>query len=402
MSSDEASAGVTYTSILSDYEEPSNVGSPGVIIYGYDRLPMYPVDPPSLEYMPSPEDPEQAPLSPDYVPGPEYPEYFNLSDEEVTVEDQPYVAADLPIALSPGYIVDSDPEEDPEDESEDGPTDYPADGGDDDDDDDDSSGDKADDEDKEEASEEDEEEEEYLASTDSTAISLVVDPIPSAEETEPFETDESAATPPPPSGTLSSGTPPSWTPPSGTPPLLPIPLPTSSPPLLLPSINYRADVPEVTLPPRKRLCITPGPRYEIRESSSAPTTRLTGGFRADYGFVGTLDAEIRRDPDREIGYGITDIWEDPDEIAEEIPATDVAELGQRMTDFVTTLNLLRRDRRFHTRTGRLMESEARAAREASVQSMDASDTTRSEMIALQIPAGVPTHPDVPEEVGSSS
>ncbi|GKF70044.1 hypothetical protein Tco_0203101, partial [Tanacetum coccineum] len=105
------------------------------------------------------------------------------------------------------------------------------------------------------------------------------------------------------------------------------------------------------------------------------TTRLTGGFRADYGFVGTLDAEIRRDPDKEIGYGITDIWEDPNEIAEEIPATDVAELGQRMTDF---LNLLRRDKRFHTRTGRLMESKARAAREAWVQSMDASDTTRSE------------------------
>ncbi|GKD29605.1 hypothetical protein Tco_1240383, partial [Tanacetum coccineum] len=41
----------------------------------------------------------------------------------------------------------------------------------------------------------------------------------------------------------------------------------------------------------------------------------TRGFRADYHFVGTLDAEIRRDPDREIGYEITDVWEDPDEIA---------------------------------------------------------------------------------------
>nr|GEW03017.1 hypothetical protein [Tanacetum cinerariifolium] len=35
----------------------------------------------------------------------------------------------------------------------------------------------------------------------------------------------------------------SETPPSGTPPLLPIPLPTSSPPLLLPSMSHRADVP---------------------------------------------------------------------------------------------------------------------------------------------------------------
>ncbi|GKF58723.1 hypothetical protein Tco_0172260, partial [Tanacetum coccineum] len=116
---DEASSGVTYTSISSDYEEPSDVGSPGVVIYRYDRLPMHLVDPPSPDYMPSPEEPKQAPLSPDYVSGPEYPEYLALSDEEVPVKDHPYAAADSPIALSLGYIADSDPE----DESEDGPTD---------------------------------------------------------------------------------------------------------------------------------------------------------------------------------------------------------------------------------------------------------------------------------------
>ncbi|GKB79359.1 hypothetical protein Tco_0946254 [Tanacetum coccineum] len=45
---------------------------------------------------------------------------------------------------------------------------------------------------------EDEKEEEHTAPTDSTAIALpAVDHAPSAEETEPFETDESAATPPP-------------------------------------------------------------------------------------------------------------------------------------------------------------------------------------------------------------
>ncbi|GKG50254.1 hypothetical protein Tco_0521354, partial [Tanacetum coccineum] len=36
-----------------------------------------------------------------------------------------------------------------------------------------------------------------------------------------------------------------------------------------------------------------------------PTGRPIGGFRADYGFVGTLDDEIRRDPERDVGYGIT-------------------------------------------------------------------------------------------------
>ncbi|GKC53767.1 hypothetical protein Tco_1076512 [Tanacetum coccineum] len=53
------------------------------------------------------------------------------------------------------------------------------------------------------------------------------------------------------------------TPPSGTPPLLPILLPTSSPPLHLLSIDRRANRPEVTLPPQKRLGIALGPIYEV-------------------------------------------------------------------------------------------------------------------------------------------
>ncbi|GJW32454.1 hypothetical protein Tco_0052486 [Tanacetum coccineum] len=135
-----------------------------------------------------------------------------------------------------------------------------------------------------------------------------------------------------------------------TPPLLPIPLPTSSPPLLLPSTDCRADVHEVTLPPKKRLCIALGTRYKVGECSYAPTARPTRGFRAYY-----------------------------DEITEELPATDVVELGQMMTDFVTTV----RDRRSYARTARLMESEAIASREAWVQSMDASDMARSQVIALR-------------------
>nr|GEX10998.1 putative reverse transcriptase domain-containing protein [Tanacetum cinerariifolium] len=175
--------------------------------------------------------------------------------------------------------------------------------------------------------------------------------------------------------------PPSRTLPSGTPPLLPIPLPTSSPPLLLASTDCRANVLKVTLPPLKRLRIAPGSRYEIGECSSTPTVRSTGGFRADYGFVGTPDAEIRRDPNREIGYGITYVWEDPDEIVEEIPATNMAELDDRLV-MSGQLNLLCRDRRFHARMARLIESKARASREAWVQSIDASDTTCSKVRAL--------------------
>ncbi|GJV02429.1 hypothetical protein Tco_1335998 [Tanacetum coccineum] len=140
--------------------------------------------PASPDYVPGPEEPEQVSLSPDYVSGLEYPEYLAPSDEGVPMEDQPYVVADSPIALSPGYDADSDPEED----SEDDPVDYPADGGDDDDD------DSSDDDKEEEEASEEEEEEEHLAPADSI-IAPVVDHVPSSEETEPFETDEFAPTP---------------------------------------------------------------------------------------------------------------------------------------------------------------------------------------------------------------
>ncbi|GKA43452.1 hypothetical protein Tco_0736176 [Tanacetum coccineum] len=166
----------------------------------------------------------------------------------------------------------------------------------------------------------------------------------------------------------------------GTPPLLPIPLPTSSKPLHLLSTDRRADRLEVTLPPRKMLGIALGLRYEIRESSSAPTNRPPRGFRADYGFVATMDREIMRDLERDVSYGITDTW---DEMLVDMlgaPATDDTELGRRMTEFATRvrqdteeiyvrlddehterqlmagrLNMLYRDRRAYARTALLME-----------------------------------------------
>nr|GEW05654.1 hypothetical protein [Tanacetum cinerariifolium] len=96
MSSDEASFGVTYTSISSDYKEPSDVGSPRVVVYRYDGLPMHLVDPymdaalqalPYPNYVPDLEEPKQEPLLPDYVSRPEYPEYLVQSDAEIPVED---------------------------------------------------------------------------------------------------------------------------------------------------------------------------------------------------------------------------------------------------------------------------------------------------------------------------
>ncbi|GKE73063.1 hypothetical protein Tco_1535104 [Tanacetum coccineum] len=194
-----ASSAVTYTSVYTD-SEPGRVfwgadeeipdgGVPRVIVYGYDGLPMQPVDPASPNYVPEPEHP----ASPDYVPGPEhppspieisfvpepeYPEYLVPSEDGAPMEDQPLPADASPVALSPGYVPDSDPEEDSEEEH----ADYPADGG---DGDDEPSGDDTDDDD---ADDDDED----------PSVIPAVDPVPSAGDTEAFETDESAPTPRPP------------------------------------------------------------------------------------------------------------------------------------------------------------------------------------------------------------
>ncbi|GJT36106.1 hypothetical protein Tco_0926525 [Tanacetum coccineum] len=85
------------------------------------------------------------------------------------------------------------------------------------------------------------------------------------------------------------------------PPPVPTSLPLSSSPLpqlpallfIPPPIDSMEDIPEAKLPPRKRLCPTaPTSRYEVGESSTA-APRPTGGHRADYGFIGTTNAEIR-------------------------------------------------------------------------------------------------------------
>ncbi|GJS35747.1 hypothetical protein Tco_0534129 [Tanacetum coccineum] len=422
MSSDSASSEVTYTSI-------SSHGDPLAWAVDFFRLqePDSPeAAPASPDYVPSPEEPEQAPLSPDYVPGLEYPEYLAPSDEEVPVEDQPYAVADSPIALSPGYVADSDPEED----SEDGPVDYPADGGDGDDD------DSSDDDEEEEASEE--EEDEHLAPADSV-VAPVVDHVPSSEETEPFETDESAATPPsppacrttarisirpeapmpfpseeeverllalppPPPSPLISLSPPSAEerlarclaapalpssplpivphpygspnhvrappgfraamgrlrasspsthhllhpspplppPPSSLhlPPHVPTSLPLPSSPLpplpaslfIPPPVDRREDTPEAELPPRKRLCLTAlTSRYEVGESSTA-APRPAGGHGIDYRFIGTLDAETRRQRPEEVRYGIRDVWVDPTEGVEEVAPTTLEGVNARVIE----------------------------------------------------------------------
>ncbi|GJT37904.1 hypothetical protein Tco_0937769 [Tanacetum coccineum] len=209
MSSDNASSAVTYTSVSSDSNGPSSWGIP---LVNTGELPeMDPNEevaqqgqahPLSPAYVPDPmELDEHVPV---YVPEPEHPEYHAPSDDDIQVEDQPYADDASPTAESPGYIADSDSmEEDTDEDSIDYP-DEPEDGEEDDDEDpeedpseehepeDDDDDDDTDDEDEEPT--EDEEEEEHPALTDSSVVP-VVDPIPSAGDTEAFETNESAPTP---------------------------------------------------------------------------------------------------------------------------------------------------------------------------------------------------------------
>nr|GFB81940.1 hypothetical protein [Tanacetum cinerariifolium] len=88
--------------------------------------------------------------------------------------------------------------------------------------------------------------------------------------------------------------------------------------------------------PRKRLDITLGPRYEVGESSSA-AARPARGFRADYGFVAMVDREIMRDPEREVGYGITDSWDEIVETLQGAPVSTDTELGGYVMSLRTTM-----------------------------------------------------------------
>ncbi|GKF55245.1 hypothetical protein Tco_0165585, partial [Tanacetum coccineum] len=71
-------------------------------------------DPPSPDYVPGPEEPEQAPPSAIYVPfvpEPVYPEFLPVEDEVFLAEEQPLPAADSATHQSPGGDDDDDAEE---------------------------------------------------------------------------------------------------------------------------------------------------------------------------------------------------------------------------------------------------------------------------------------------------
>ncbi|GJZ80782.1 hypothetical protein Tco_0645776 [Tanacetum coccineum] len=176
-----------------------------------------------------------------------------------------------------------------------------------------------------------------------------------------------------------------------------------------------------------------------------------------------LHAALGRQTSRELGYGITDTWDDLVGAIQEIAPTTLEGVNQRVTELATTVdqedeiiysqlddarhdrallrarvNMLYKDRPFHRRTALLMEEEARVSRAAWAQSMDACDqatdrrrqmvisdllkadhrrqrqlvealkivkSLKTQMIELQRqqgPAKDPAEPELPEEASSSS
>nr|GEX66261.1 hypothetical protein [Tanacetum cinerariifolium] len=288
--SDSEDSTVTYMEVSSPFEDMSDIGPPGV-----DGLPMMPQDPyayveaalqapPSPDYVSGPEEPEQAPPILEFVLKPAYLEFMPPEDDALPAEEQPL------------HEDDEDPKEDP--------ADYPTDR-EDDENEEESSGDDVDDEEEDE--DEDEEEEEHPALADSVIplVHLVTGrmsvqaqtPISPLLDTEILSPPLPISPPPPPTSLtyfigyeaarirLKAESPstshplPSSTPSSWTPSLLPIPLPTSSPPFLIPSMSRRSDVLEVTLLPRKRLYIALGSIFEKmapkRTTRSTPATTTT-------------------------------------------------------------------------------------------------------------------------------
>ncbi|GJZ41181.1 hypothetical protein Tco_0588067 [Tanacetum coccineum] len=373
-----------------------------------------PEGPPSPDYVPGPEEPEQAPPSPIYipfVPEPVYPEFLPVDDEVFPAEEQPMPAADSLTHQSPGYIPESDPEEEPkeddEEDPEEDPADYPADRGDDEDD--------------------DANKEEHLAPADPTTVTYSADQDPYLayqvtarmsirhQAPAPFLSEEVTerllALPTPPPSPLSPYS-------SPLPQIPSPPLPISSPPPNGPtyvegSLGSRAAGirPRDTLPSPRPRRTTPGPGYEVGESSAAGAARQFGPTTAEadlYGFADMLDAAPGRQTSRELGYGITDTWDDLVGAIQEIAPTTLEGVNQRVTELVTTVdqedeiiysqlddarydrallrarvNMLYRDRPFHRRTALLIEEEARLSRAAWARSMDACDQVHSEGISLR-------------------
>ncbi|GKD09102.1 hypothetical protein Tco_1188787 [Tanacetum coccineum] len=169
-------------------------------------------------------------------------------------------------------------------------------------------GDDDDTDDEDEEPIEDEDEEEHLALADSSVVP-VVDPVPSAGDTEAFETDESAPTPRSPQTrvpfsqtrlcrarkTVRLEPPMSASMEARIAEHAAAPIPPTNPTYDQAPLGHRAamirmrdDIPEEDMPPRRRFVLTaPPPGCDVAESSAAAAARAP---RGQYDFVDTVEA----------------------------------------------------------------------------------------------------------------
>ncbi|GJY04811.1 hypothetical protein Tco_0370751 [Tanacetum coccineum] len=162
-------------------------------------------------------------------------------------------------------------------------------------------------------------------------------------------------------------------------------------------------MPEITLPPRKRLGIDLGPRYEIRESSAAATTRLIGGHRANYGFVDPREAveEVALMTLRGVNARVTELTIVQEQDTQDIYAV-IEDTQDRQIQIYQSVETLFDDSQYHHETARLYIDQAGSGfREHG----DAPRGLHAQMAKLQRqlgPAKGLVQPDAPGEAGSSS
>ncbi|GJT85934.1 putative reverse transcriptase domain-containing protein [Tanacetum coccineum] len=148
-------------------------------------------------------------------------------------------------------------------------------------------------------------------------------------------------------------------------------------------------------------------RYEVGESST-PAPRPTEGHRAGHGFIGTTDAEVRRQRAEEVGYGIRDVWVDPTETVEEVASTTLEGVNARVTELAAVqeqdtqdiyaviedgqdkhtqlfqrVDGLVEDGQFHYDIARLLDREAYVSREAWAHSVRLSSVVYYELQAYR-------------------
>nr|GEY68995.1 retrotransposon protein, putative, Ty3-gypsy subclass [Tanacetum cinerariifolium] len=251
-----------------------------------------------------------------------YPEYMPPEDDVFPAEEQPLPVAATPIADSPGYIPEFDPNGNPKEDDEEDPEEDPA---------------------------------------DSTVVALpAVDHVPSEEVTKPL------------------------------PQILSPPLPIPSPP---PNSLTHIEISESCLPLQKRLHFaSPTPSQEVGESSAAGAARQDEPTLARddpyslvreelYGFFDRVDVAPGHPMSKELGYGITDTW---DELLETTIMYGMMEEAQDdRSQLRGRVNLLYWDRPVHRRLAVMIEKKARIAREAWGLSMDASNNARSDVMSLR-------------------